>query len=86
MAIWKEGEYMSWYAELGDGLNLGVFYNPRKPNPDQRPYEVRVFRYHTTRAATREEAQQAAEMIAREVLLQALAALDAKDDGKGVER
>lgn len=82
MAIWKEGEYMSWYAELGDGLNLGVFYNPRKPDPDRRPYEVRVFRYHTTRAATREEAQQVAERIAREVLLQALAALDETREGR----
>ena len=77
---------MSWYAELGDGLNLGVFYNPRKPDPDRRPYEVRVFGYHTTRAATRDEAQQVAERIAREVLSQALSALDAKDNGKGVER
>lgn len=76
---------MNWYAELGDGLDLSVFYNPRKLDPD-RPYEVQVFRYHTTRAATREEAQQAAERIAREVLLQALAALDAKEDGKDGER
>lgn len=83
MAIWKEGEFMSWYADLGDGLNLSVFRNTRKLDP---AYEVQVFRYHTARAATREEAQQTAERIARKVLLQALAALDAKEDGKGGER
>lgn len=81
MAIWKEGGFSGWYAELGDGLNLSVFHNRSELDPD-RPYEVRVFGYHTTRAATREEAQQAAEEIARRVLSQALAALDAIQEGR----
>ena len=85
MAIWKEGRYSSWYAELGNGLTLSVSYNPRKLDPD-RPYEARVFGYYATRAATREEAQRAAEEIAREALSQALATLDTKDDERDGER
>ena len=79
MAIWKEGNFLgSWYAELSDGLNLKVFYNPIDPD---RLYQARVFDYHTLWAATLEEAKQAAERIAREILSQALAALDEIREG-----
>lgn len=76
MAIWTEGRYASWSADLGHGHRLHVHLGLTRTEGDN-PYVASAMDLRLKhRFATLEEAKAAAERAARQILTRALAALD----------